>query len=277
MKKYLLCDLPSGGFGAILDRRIVVSKIAEQYGRVAAFRIGNNQYDEPYEWDHPLNDFKQKINEFNYTNQNDDIVYFNHQHWIDEVWLPSKKKRVIIDDGRILNSFRLKEKYQKIVDNTLEKFPLIKNSISLHIRRGDKNNPYTGHGKYVSIESLISTCLNIIDTYGKRPIYINSDSIDAIHESGKILDSYNIDWFYDEEENRYNNENWKMVLQNSKLKFQETSSCIKIIYTMAESFHIIGADNTQLPRLASYLLSYKSNGSRGFSYVNWETEKITYT
>jgi hypothetical protein len=277
MKKYLLCDLPLGGFGAILDRRIVVTKIAEQYGRTVAFRIGENQYDDPFEWDHSLNSFNEKINEFNYTNQEDNIVYFNHQYWLDKVWLPSKKKRVIIDDGRILNSFKLKEDYQKVVDDTLEKFPLIKTSIALHIRRGDKNNPHTGHGKYVSIESLISACLNIIDIYGKRPVYINSDSVDAIYEAGKILDSYNIDWFYDDKENRYNNENWKMVLQNKELKFQETRSCIKIMYTMAECFHIIGADNTQLPRLSSYLLSYKSNGFRGFSYVNWETEKITYT
>lgn len=38
-----------------------------------------------------------------------------------------------------------------------------------------------------------------------------------------------------------------------------------------------GANNVQFPKLSSYLLSYRSNGTRGFTYVDWETEKISYT
>lgn len=281
MKKYLLCDLPTGAFGAILDRRIVVAKIAEQHGREVAFRIGSNQYDDPFEFNHPLQNFNEKVNEFNYTNQNDEIVYFNHQHWLDNVWMPSKKKRISIDDGRILDSFKLKDSYQKNVDQTLEKYPLIKNSISLHIRRGDKSSHTSGHGRYVSIDSLVDACLKTIDLYGKRPIYLNSDSLDAIYETGKILDSYHIEWFYDNSESRHNggfsyNENWKMVLENNSLKFQETATAIKIIYTMAESFHIIGANNVQFTKLASYLLTHRSQGSRGYTYLDWNTEKICY-
>ena len=276
MKKYLLCDLPTGGFGAILDRRIVVAKIAEQYGREVAFRIGSNQYDDPFECNHPLQNFNGKVNQYNYTNQNDEVVYFNHQHWLDNVWKPSKKKRIAIDDGRILDSFKLKESYKKIVDETLNLYPDIKKSIALHIRRGDVNNSYTGHGKYTSTDSLVDACFEIIDLYGKRPVYINSDSLDAIHEAGNILDNHHVEWFYDNSESRYNNENWKMVLENKSLKFQETATAIKIIYTMAESFHIIGANNVQFTKLASYLLSHRSQGSRGYTYLDWNTEKICY-
>ena len=206
---------------------------------------------------------KHKVNQFNYTNQNDEIVYFNHQHWLDNVWMPSKKKRICIDDGRILNSFKLKDSYQKNVDQTLEKYPLIKNSIALHIRRGDKSFHTTGHGSVVSVEGLVYACLNIINTYGKKTVFLNSDSIDAIHEIGKILNQHKIEYFYDEDEIRYNGENWKMVLDNPDLKIQETTSAIKVIYTMSECFHIIGANNVQFPKLSSYLLSYKSNGTRG--------------
>lgn len=276
MKKYLLCDLPTGGFGAILDRRIVVAKIAEQYGREVAFRIGSNQYDDPFEWNHPFQKFNEKINPFNYTNQDDQVVYFDHQHWLDKIWKPSKKKRIAIDDGRILDSFKLKESYKKTVDETLNLYPDIKNSIALHIRRGDVNNPYTGHGKYVSIDSLVNACFEIIDLYGKRPVYLNSDSLDAIHEAGDIFDNRHVEWFYDDSEYRYNNENWKMVLENNSLKFQETAAAIKIIYTMAESFHVIGANNVQFTKLASYLLTHRSKGSRGYTYLDWNTEEICY-
>ena len=61
MKKYLICDLPRGGFGAILDRRIVVAKIAEDYGRKIIFRIGDHQYDDPFENDHSFDKFDEKF------------------------------------------------------------------------------------------------------------------------------------------------------------------------------------------------------------------------
>lgn len=279
MKKYLLCDLPRGGFGAILDRRIVVSKIAENYNREVIFRIGDNQYDDPFEWTYDFNpqNIDKNIIKFDYTNQKDSIVYFDHQHWLESIWIPSKRKRTPFTDGKIFNSYKLKNRYQKIVDDTLKKYPLIKESISLHIRRGDISNPITGHGKYTSLESLVQTCLDVINVYGKRPIYLNSDSVEAIHEVGRMLDKHNIQWFYDDDEIRYNGENWKIVLENPNLKIQETLVGIKIIYTMSESFHIVGANNVQFPKLASFLLSYRSNGSKGFTYVDWETEKKSYT
>ena len=170
----------------------------------------------------------------------------------------------------------MKESYKKIVDETLNLYPDIKKSIALHIRRGDVNNSYTGHGKYTSTDSLVDACFEIIDLYGKRPVYINSDSLDAIHEAGNILDNHHVEWFYDDSETRYNNENWKMVLENRSLKFQETAVAIKIIYTMAESFHVIGANNVQFTKLASYLLTHRSKGSRGYTYIDWNTEKPCY-
>lgn len=277
MKKYLICDLPWGGFGAILDRRIVVAKIAEDYGRRIIFRIGDHQYDEPFENDHFFDKFDEKILDFNYSQQEDSIVYFNHQHWLDKIWIPSKKKRIPFVDGKILNSFKLKDSYQKNINQTLEKYPSIRNSIALHIRRGDKSCNITGHGSVVSAESLVHACLNIINAYGKKTVYLNSHSIDAIHEIGKVLNQHKIEYFYDEDEIRYNDKNWKIVLDNPDLKIQETTSSIKVIYTMSECFHVIGANNVQFPKLSSYLLSYRSNGTRGFTYVDWETEKISYT
>lgn len=273
MNKFLVVPHEFAGFGAIIDRKIVTTKIANEYNRIPVFVNTGFPYNDPYEYE--FDDVGDPTSIFNYSNQEDCVVLFDTNHWIHNLMHKSFKKRKVYEDGEILNSFILKKQYQDIINETLVKIPKIRESISLHIRRGDKNDPnQEPNPHYTEIDDYVKVCLNVAEKYGFNNIYLNSDSLFAIENAISKLESFGLICFYDEDQNRYdsnlelNKDNKISASSNSNISKQETITSIKVIYTMAESKHIIGMNNVQFTKLSSYLLSYRSNAKFGYTWLD---------
>lgn len=264
MQKYLVGTLDSGAFGAIVDRRIVIGNLARRFGRVPVFVYNGYHYGEPYTYKYTLEDSGQPTASLSYNEQEEKTVFFDFNYYWNtntEEFITLKKKRNWVEDGGTLASFDLKPKYQDIVSKTMERFPDISNSISLHIRRGDK----IVEGPYIPLQSYIDACVDARERCGSSIVYINSDCDKVIVEAISELEKLDFECFFDEEEKRFgfgdpnepnNNSNWEMTQNNPETREQEALTPIKIIYTMAKSKYIIGGINVQLPTLASKLHSY---------------------
>ncbi len=273
MNKFLIVPHEYAGFGAIIDRKIVTTKIANDYNRIPIFINVGFPYDDPYEY--TITNLGKPTNIFNYTDQEDSVVLFDTNHWINNLMHESFKKRKVYEDGKILDSFILKKEYEDIVNDTLIKIPKIKESISLHIRRGDKNDPnQEPNPYYTDIDDYVKVCVNVAEKYGLNNVYLNSDSLFAIKEAIIKLQSFGLTCFYDEEQSRYDNnsklnkDNKISASSNSFISKQETITSIKVIYTMAKSKHIIGMNNVQFTKLSSYLLTYRSDAKFGYTWLD---------
>lgn len=273
MNKFLIVPQEYAGFGAIIDRKIVTTKIANQYNRIPIFVNNGFPYDDPYEYQ--FHNVGNPTNIFNYKEQEDSVVLFDTNHWIHNLMHESFKKRKVYEDGEILQTFFLKKEYKNFVDEALINIPQIKNSISLHIRRGDKNDPnQEPNPYYTDINDYVKVCVEVAEKHGLNNVYINSDSLVAIEEAFLKLENLGLICFYDKEENRYdtssklNKDNKICASSSSFISKQETATAIKVIYTMAESKHVIGMNNVQFTKLSSYLLAYKSNAKYGYTWLD---------
>lgn len=293
VRKYIYIPHEFSGFGAIIDRKIVTSRIADEYGRIPIFLNQGWPYDDPYQYEYELFPFdyyspggglESPTAVFDYTNQEDKIVVFDTNHWIHNFMHESFKKRKVYEDGKILSSFKLKEIYQKVVNDTLEKIPQIYDSISLHIRRGDKNDPnQEPFPYYTEIDDYVNACVKVAEQYGYSSVYINSDSLFAIQEAYNKLTNLGFSCCYDEEQQRYdvnknlNPDNKISSSQNPNIAKQETITSIKVIYTMSKSKHVIGMNNVQFAKLASYLLVYNSDAKLGYTWLDCKNKGKTFS
>lgn len=273
MLKFLIIPHEFAGFGAIIDRKIITTQLAKKFGRIPIFQNIGWPYEDPYEYE----EFKipSPTSTFNYTFQDDICVVFDTIDWINNFMEEGAKTRIMYDDGETLSSLKLKPNYETIIKNTLEKYPLISDSVSLHIRRGDKNDPSQElYPYYTSICDYVKACLLVCEKTGISNVYLNSDSFNALVETKTLLEKYGIYSFFDENELRYDthneiNPNNKIsAIQDKKISSQETNTGIKIIYTMSKSKHIVGMNNVQFTKLASYLLTYNSNCKYGYTWLD---------
>ena len=278
MQKYLVGTLDVGGFGAMLDRRIVITNLAKKFNRAPVFVYNGYHYGEPYDYDYSLGDSGQPTSFLSYTEQDDKTVFFDFDYYWNnntEEFITLKKKRNWIQNGEILCSFKLKPEYEDIITKTMERFPNIVNSISLHIRRGDKivEAPHI----YIPMQKYIDACIKAREKCGSSIVYINSDCDEIIVEAINELEKLGFECFFDEEEKRFgfgdpddpnNNSNWEMTRNNPETREQEALTPIKIIYTMAKSKYIIGEERVTLPTLSSKLHSYKTNDDTNYTLIN---------
>lgn len=286
MKKFLIVPHEFAGFGAIIDRKIITTKIANEYDRIPIFLNTGWPYDDPYSYEYSYEEVGKATSVFNYSNQQDQVVLFDTNHWIQNLLSKSFKKRKVYEEGRILSSFILKKQYQDIINSTLQKIPQITESVSLHIRRGDKNDPnQEPFPYYTEIDDYIKTCIKISEQYGYNSVYINSDSLFAIEEACEKLEKIGFSCYYDIDQQRYDmNQNLTpdnkfSASKSAEMSKQETQSSIKVIYTMAKSKHVIGMNNVQFTKLASFLLTYNSNANLGYTWLDSKTrgKNISYT
>lgn len=292
-RKYMWVPHEFSGFGAIIDRKIVTTKIANEYGRIPIFLNQGWPYDDPYEYEYQLfpfeyhdihGNFENPTSIFNYENQDDKIVLFDTNHWVNNLMHESFKKRKVYEDGKILSSFKLKQFYQKVVDDALEKIPQIYDSISLHIRRGDKNDPrQEPFPYYTEIDDYVNACVKVGEQYGYNSVYINSDSLFAIEEAYEKLNKLGFSCCYDKEQERYDMnknlhpDNKISASRDSTISRQETMTSIKVIYTMSKSKHVIGMNNVQFTKLASYLLVYNSDAKLGYTWLDSKNKGKTFS
>lgn len=267
-EKYLIGFLEYGGFGAFVSRRLLISHLANKYGRKPIILYRNYLYDDPYISDHTLME-EVEVSPFTYSkDQNDKYALFDFDYYWNNGLKPKEFGNYgaefnYIEKGEILNNLKLKDSYKDIVSDMLARFPKIPESIAVHIRRGDKvvETPYVSHQTYVE------SCNKIREHSGITSVFLNSDSLKDLLSVKGLLEDQGFDCFFDEEEVRYDNANYRMVQDNPSLKVQESLTGIKIIYSMSHAQHILGQMNTQFTQLAAMLQSYRTQSTDGFTFI----------
>lgn len=266
---FLIADLEQGGFGAMVARRKLVYQIAHAFNRTVLFRYTNYLYDECFD-NYSIHDFNEikkmyKVEIFKFDiNQKSKLCYFNfkkywnskykniYQCWVD----PSLNISYLHFSGLILSQFKLKSEYQERINNIKQKLNLNEKTIGLHVRRGDK---YLD-GKLVEISTYMKFVNDIKDKTGINRVLVCSDDASIFGILCKQYKDFN--FIQDDDEIRYNNANWSMIIHNDKLSKQETFTSIKTIELLSSCEFVIGQYNTQFTKLAGAKLSYKKNDNR---------------
>ena len=265
----LIGFLEYGGFGALVSRRLLITYLAEKYGRSAVIVYRNCLYDDPYTSEHTIPEGTEIV-PFTYSKDQDDkYAFFDFDYYWSNKRLEymdyskSREEFDYIGKGKILNNFHLKDEYKLVIKNLETKYPQIKDSIALQIRRGDK----TDETPYVPYQVYVDHCKSIRDANGINFVFLTSDSLSALLEVKELLEVEGFVCFFDEKEERYDNANYQMVQGNPNLKIQESLTGIKIIYFMSKAQHILGQKNTQFTQLAAMLQSYRTQSIGGFTLI----------
>mgnify|MGYP003637335219 CR=1 FL=1 len=264
----LIGFLEYGGFGALVSRRLLITYLAEKYGRSAVIVYRNCLYDDPYTSEHTIPEGTEIV-PFTYSKDQDDkYAFFDFDYY----WNNDLKFREFgsfdtefdyIEKGETLSKITLKDSYKDIVSDMVSKFPQISDSIAVQIRRGDK----TDETPYVPYQAYVDHCKDIRAEHGISSVFLTSDSLSALLEVKELLKEEGFNCFFDEEEHRYDNANHRMVQGNPTLKVQESLTGTKIIYFMSKAQHILGQKNTHFTQLAAMLQAYRTQSIDGFTLI----------
>ena len=278
--KFLIADLEIGGFGAMVARRKLVYQIGHAFNRTVLFKYNNMEYDECFE-DYCIFSFeeivkKYKMVEFNFTDQNDKLCYFNfNKYWnssyknIYQTWCdPDYEKNYLFFSGLLLSQLKIKPIYKEYIDNIKQKLNFNIKTIGLHVRRGDSTKET--NGKILPLDIYMNEVKKIKNKTGINRVFVCSDDENVFN---KLKTSYNdYIFFQDDDEKRYNNNNSIMVIRNKNLKKQETFTGIKIIELLSSCEYVIGQMNIQFTKLSGAKLSFLKGENR-LILINYETEK----
>lgn len=282
--KFLIADLEDGGFGAMVARRKLIFQIAHAFNRTVIIEKNGYLYEECFENYHPydIGEIKRKygpVKEFKFSKyQEDKVCYFDFdKYWnsenkkIYQTWSdPRLKGDYLKFSGLILSQFKIKKEYQDYIDNIKKELDFKEKTIGLHVRRGDKGIE-TGKHQYVLIKSYMREVKLISQKTGINRVFVTSDDPGIFKELKRDYKDFN--FFQDENEERYNNANWKMVKNNTNIRKQETMTGIKIIELLASCDYVVGQSNTQFAKLAGSKLSYKKGGNR-LVLINYEDNQV---
>lgn len=267
-EKYLIGFLEYGGFGALVSRRLLITYLAEKYGRKPIVAYRNCLYDDPYVSEHIVPE-NTEVFTFTYSEDQDDkYAFFDFDYyWNNDLKFTEfgsfDTEFNYIEKGKTLSSLKLKDSYKEAVSDMVSKFPQISESIAVQIRRGDK----TDESPYVPYLSYVDHCKKIRIKYGIESVFLTSDSLDALLEVKYLLEVQGFTCFFDEEEARYDNANYRMVQSMPALKSQESLTGTKIIYFMSKAQHILGQKNTHFTQLAAMLQAHRTQRTDGFTLI----------
>lgn len=282
---FLIADLESGGFGAMVARRKLVYQIAHEFNRTVLFKYNGMIYDECYEnycqfsLEEVMKKYDNKVTEFNFSyNQPSKLCYFNfNKYWNSkqkaffQTWNdPCYDKSYLFFSGLILSQFQLKKEYRECISGVEKELDFSKKTIGLHVRRGDKGIE-TGKLNYVSLEAYMKEVNKIREKTNINRVFVCSDSKKVFGELKEKYKDY--EFIQDDKEIRYDNANHSMVNANKDLKKQETITGIKIIELLSSCEYVIGQHDTQFSKLAGSILSYKKNENR-LVLINYENNKV---
>jgi len=285
--KFLVADIESGGFGAMVARRKLAYQLGQAFDRTVIFRNAGSLYDECYE---PLCQYSleevllrnPKVYKFTFDKtQEDKVCYFSfdeywnsphkdiYQCWCDPLYA-DEENGYLYFSGLVLSQFKpltdYVDNYKQIKENLNWKEPII----GLHVRRGDKGIE-TGKNQYVSLESYMREVQRISDETGIKKVFVTSDSPKPYCE---LQENYtDFEFVQDDLEKRYDNANWRLVSENPELKKEETMTGIKIIELLASCDYIVGQSNTQFAKLGGSLSCYRNGNRNCLTLIDYKTQE----
>ena len=280
-----MADLESGGFGAMVARRKLLSQIAYATNRTLIFRETNYLYDECYE---PLTQHKllDVIGLYGHKAATIDSIedtscpfvyftfdyYWNHPKYKDlyQCWRPDGISYIEFC-GAILDGFKLLPEYQKYSDSVRDRLFIDDNTIGLHIRRGDKGIE-TGKHTFISLDGYEREVRKASEKLDSKRVFISSDSRDAMEEMKTRLGGYDV--FWDENEKRYDNANWSMVQKNPEMRRDETMTGAKIIDLFGSCGYVIGQENTQFAKLGGSLCCARTGNKDCMTLIEYGSEEV---
>ncbi len=267
--KFLILDSSRYGFGSVLD---VLSKglvYSYLYDRTLLFDNKYQCYDFCYEpvSIHSLKEINNKsiyIKEWNFLPQKEKFVYLASREcafarplhrFLNPVHPLSLPLGLFYIQGLILGSFlNLKQEYKTHIREKRKAIGFKNPIIGVHIRQGDVLYNLTDPHRRISYKTYIEVIEHVVDKTGIKTVFITTDSEDIIQQLPK--DS-GIDFIYDDNEKRYNNNNADMLRERPELRKQETMTSIKNIHLLAACNYIIAPGGNYL--WASMSLSYFHN------------------
>lgn len=273
--KYIIFNIDYGGFGAMVARRKLALQFGHYFNRTVIFNFIDHLYDDPFE---EISNIKyeeiknEKIVKFNYTlNQNDKVVFFDFNDYWNNSKIKNEYHEKSVDNlnfvefsGLLLNFLKLKNGYQKLVDESIKKIKDNEPIIGIHIRRGDKEV----ESPYIPIERYLNELIKINKITNINKVFVTSDSDYAIEELKEL--AFDFTFIYDKNELRYNSKiaNIHYARLNDENKKRETETCIKNIYMLSECTYIIGQSNAQFSKIALCKQVDKNNDINSYSLIN---------
>ena len=279
--KFLILDSSSYGLGSLLDCLSKGLTYSYLYDRTLLFDTKYQSYDSCYEEPLSIHSLKEINNksistkEWNFFPSKEKIVHLDSEEvaYAHHLNLNGIKKNslnpvhplslplgLFYIQGLILGSFlKLKQEYKTHIREKRKAIGFKNPIIGVHIRQGDTlYNPLDAH-RIVPYKVYMEVIEHVVDKTGIKTVFITTDSEDIIKQLPK--DS-GIDFIYDDNEKRYNNEVAYMLQQRPELRKQETMTSIKNIHLLADCNYIIGLGRNWLwlSMSLSYFHNKKLNG-----------------
>lgn len=149
--------------------------------------------------------------------------------------------------GAIFRWLPLEELTQTFCANRIKELGVGRDTLGVHVRRGDKQVETA----FVPVSAINEAINRIHVTWKFTSIYLASDNENVVNEI-KPPDGVSI--IFDTTEQRYNNANHRMLIENPALAQQETLSATKNIYILASCGGVVGQDNAHFATLSGTAL-----------------------
>lgn len=181
-----------------------------------------------------------------YPKELEDIVGISNKYLLSDMWKSFLLKKIYI----------LSEKYQKYVNQRLEKFKDLKNYAAIHIRRGDKVVGRLKESNYIPVKQYFDSLEN--SDYKFESIFISTDSQEALNECINLYGSrYNL--VYDNSEIRH--DGYPLKIRDNILNIKETSheelvTALKNFNILKNSKVLVGTPASWFFRIAMLLKPY---------------------
>lgn len=262
---YLLMEQAPTGYGGQISRRMLGLKLALALGRRAIFAAADDppylQTLEPQNAPAPEADWTAQALFDPGADQTDRFLRFEYgavQALIDnpggvEGWAQRRAaKRFGLPasaniDGAALSWMRFAPPVLAELEAAQRRLGVTANSLGVHLRRGDK----TVESAYVPARHFNKAIARIHQSWRFDSVFLASDSARAVEE---IELPRGVRLIFDQEEQRYNNANHKMLFRNPELARQETFTAAKNFFLLSACGGLVGQDNAHFATLAAALV-----------------------
>lgn len=122
-----------------------------------------------------------------------------------------------------------------------------RDTLGVHVRRGDKQVETA----FVPVSAINEMIKKIYANWKFTSIYLASDNENVVTE---LTAPDGVSIIFDTKEQRYNNANHRMLIENPMLAHQETLSATKNIYLLASCGGVVGQDNAHFATLSAAAL-----------------------
>ena len=261
--RYVMVKSPPIGLGGQITGRIVGLALGLSSGRKTIFpSLADPPYAQSYA---PMSDLSVEdipaIEPVSHTALQSDaplVVYdplalgVSHSE-LDELVLKEiiRKLNLRIDQktlkGAIFRWLPLVQETQSFYAEKKLELGVGRETLGVHVRRGDKQVETA----FVPVSAVNEAICRIYKTWKFRSIYLASDNEKVV---GELAPPEGVSVIFDTTEQRYNNANHRMLIENPALARQETLSATKNIYLLASCGGVVGQDNAHFATVSAAAL-----------------------